>query len=327
MVFLVITLRECYCEVKETFLNKTFIFFELRGEINMELRQLKTFYTLASTLSFSRTAEVQNYVPSTVTMQMKALEEELGVKLVDRLGKKVILTDAGRRFLDYVVNILGEIEEAEHAVKQSGEMTGTLVISADETLCTYRLPAVLRLFRLRYPGIRLIFKPLSHSNLKQSLREGDADIIFMLDEDKSEMGFCGEKMQDEPFYILVAPDHPLASRTKLDIEDFNGETFLLTEKGCSYRTFFERSLSQKGMGGITELEFNSAEAIKQCAKIGMGIAILPEMAVTAELSRGELVSLPWDMTATSFATQMFWHEEKWISPAIHAFLNLARDFA
>ncbi|SFF35779.1 DNA-binding transcriptional regulator, LysR family [Paenibacillus algorifonticola] len=291
----------------------------------MELRQLKTFYTLASTLNFTRAAEVQKYVPSTVTMQMKALEEELGVKLVDRLGKNVTLTDAGRTFLRYADNILSVVEEAQHAVKQSGELTGTVIISADETLCTYRLPAVLRQFRLCYPGIRLMFRPLANSNLKQSLREGDADIIFMLDEDKGETGFCGEKMLDEPFYLLVSPDHPLAAHTALAIEDFHGETFLLTEKGCSYRTFFDRSLSQRGMGGITELEFNSAEAIKQCAKIGMGIAILPEMAVIGEVNRRELVPLPWDLTATSFATQMFWHEEKWISPAIEAFLSLTRE--
>jgi DNA-binding transcriptional LysR family regulator len=291
----------------------------------MELRQLKTFYMLASTLNFSRAAEAQNYVPSTVTMQMKSLEDELGVKLVDRLGKKVVLTDAGRRFLGYVDNILCELEEARHAIKQSDELTGTVIISADETLCTYRLPAVLRRFRLRYPGIRILFRPLANLNLKQSLREGDADIIFMLDEAKGEAGFCGEKLLDETFYVLAAPDHPLAARTELTIEDFNGETFLLTEKGCSYRTFFERSLSQKGMGGITELEFNSAEAIKQCAKMGIGIAILPEMAVTSEVNRGELVSLAWDLTATSFTTQMLWHEEKWISPAIEAFLNLSRE--
>ncbi|MFK4475805.1 DNA-binding transcriptional LysR family regulator [Paenibacillus sp. RC73] len=291
----------------------------------MELRQLKTFYTLASTLNFTRAAEVQNYVPSTVTMQMKALEEELGVKLVDRLGKNVTLTDAGRTFLRYADNILSVVEEAQHAVKQSGELTGTLIISADETLCTYRLPAVLRQFRLSYPGVRLMFRPLPNSNLKQSLREGDADIIFTLDEDKGETGFCGEKMLDEPFYLLVSPDHPLAAHPALAIEDFHGETFLLTEKGCSYRTFFDRSLSQKGMGGITELEFYSAEAIKQCAKIGMGIAILPEMAVIGEVNRGELVPLPWDLTPTSFATQMMWHEEKWISPAIEAFLSLTRE--
>lgn len=79
------------------------------------------------------------------------------------------------------------------------------------------------------------------------------------------------------------------------------------------------------MAGITELEFHSAEAIKQCAKLSMGIAILPEMAVREELQRGELVSLPWDLSAVSFATQMFWHEEKWLSPAVEAFLELARD--
>ncbi|MET4559834.1 DNA-binding transcriptional LysR family regulator [Lysinibacillus parviboronicapiens] len=291
----------------------------------MELRQLKTFHTLATTLNFTRAAEVQNYVPSTVTMQMKSLEDELGVKLVDRLGKKVALTDAGRSFLGYVDHILCELEEAQYAVKQSGEMTGTLTISADETLCTYRLPAVLRRFRLRYPGVRLMFRPLSTPNLKQSLREGSADIIFMLDEMKGETGICGEKVRDELFYLLVAPEHPLASQTDLTIEDFNGETFLLTEQGCSYRMFFERSLSQKAMGNITELEFNSAEAIKECAKIGMGIAILPEMAVAAELNRGELVPLPWDLTAVSFASQMFWHEEKWMSPAIEAFLDLTRE--
>jgi len=291
----------------------------------MDLRQLKTFHTLASTLNFSRAAEVQNYVPSTVTMQMKSLEEELGVKLVDRLGKKVILTDPGRSFLRYVDNILRELEEAQHVVKQSGEVTGTVVISADETLCTYRLPTILRCFRVRYPGIRMLFRPLTYSNLKQSLRDGDADIIFMLDEVKSEPGFSREKLMDESFYVLAAPDHPLAAQTALSIEDFNSETFLLTEQGCSYQKFFERSLLQKGVRGITELEFNSVEAIKQCAKIGMGIAILPEMAVAAEMNRGELVPLAWDLTATSFATQMFWHEEKWITPAIEAFLQLTRD--
>jgi len=291
----------------------------------MELRQLKTFHTLASTLNFTRAAEVQNYVPSTVTMQMKTLEEELGVKLVDRLGKKVTLTDEGRKFLCYVENILCLLEEAEQAVKQSGEVTGTVVISADETLCTYRLPAVLRSFSLRYPGIRLIFLPLVSRNLKQSLREGDVDIIFKLDEDKAELGFCGEKMMDEPFYLLVSPEHRLATHNVLSIDDFYSETFLLTEKGCSYRTFFERSLSQKRMGGINELEFNSAEAIKQCAKLGMGIAILPEMSVIEEMNRGELIPLPWNLNTRTISTQMFWHEEKWISPAIEAFLNVTRD--
>ncbi|MFD0716589.1 LysR family transcriptional regulator [Paenibacillus sp. GCM10027626] len=291
----------------------------------MEIRQLKTFWTLASTRSFSRTAESLNYVPSTVTMQIKALEEELGVKLLDRLGKSVVLTDAGHQFLPYASKILNDVEEARHAASQSGELTGTVIIGADEALCTYRLPALLQLFRERYPHIRLLFRPLSSHNLKQSLREGNADVVFMLDEPSVSADLHTELLLDEPFLMVVSPDHPLASRSTLSIEDFHREHILLSEKGCSYRTYFYRTLLRKGADSLTELEFNSAEAIKQCAMMGLGIALLPEMVIKGEVERGELIALPWDLSEIRFATQMLWHQEKWISPSIRVFIEMARS--
>ncbi|MGX4585847.1 LysR family transcriptional regulator [Paenibacillus chitinolyticus] len=291
----------------------------------MEIRQLKTFWTLASTRSFSRTAESLNYVPSTVTMQIKALEEELGVKLLDRLGKTIVLTDAGYQFLPYANKILNDVEEARHVSSQSGELTGTVIIGADEVLCTYRLPALLRLFRERYPRVRLLFRPLSSHNLKQSLREGHADVVFMLDEPAVSVDLHTELLLDEPFHMVVSPDHPLASRSTLSIEDFHGEHVLLSEKGCSYRNYFYRTLLKKGADSLTELEFNSAEAIKQCAMTGLGIALLPEMVIKGEVERGELIVLPWDLSEIRFATQMLWHQEKWISPSFRSFIELARS--
>ena len=291
----------------------------------MEIRQLKTFWTLASTRSFSRTAEVLNYVPSTVTMQIKALEEELGVKLLDRLGKSVVLTDAGQQLLPYANKILNDIEEARFVSSQSGELTGTVIIGADEVLCTYRLPALLRLFRERYPHVRLLFRPLSSHNLKQSLREGNVDVVFMLDEPVVSMDLHTEILLDESFLMVVSPDHPLATRSTLSIEDFNREQILLSEKSCSYRTFFYRTLLRKGADSLTELEFNSVEAIKQCAMVGLGIALLPEMAIKGEVERGELIAIPWDLSEIRFATQMLWHQEKWISPSMRVFIELARS--
>ena len=291
----------------------------------MEIRQLKTFWTLASTCSFSRTAEVLNYVPSTVTMQIKALEEELGVKLLDRLGKSVVLTDAGHQLLPYANKILNDVEEARYVSSQSGELTGTVIIGADEVLCTYRLPALLRLFRERYPYVRLLFRPLSSDNLKQSLREGNVDVVFMLDEPVISTDLHTELLMDEPFLMVVSPDHPLATRSTLGIEDFNREQILLSEKGCSYRAFFNRTLLRKGADSLTELEFNSVEAIKQCTMVGLGIALLPEMAIKGELERGELIALPWGLSEIRFATQMLWHQEKWISPSMRAFIELARS--
>lgn len=291
----------------------------------MEIRQLKTFWTLASTRSFSRTAEVLNYVPSTVTMQIKALEEELGVKLLDRLGKSVVLTEAGQQLLPYANKILNDIEEARYVSSQSGELTGTVTIGADEVLCTYRLPALLRLFRERYPHIRLLFRPLSSHNLKQSLREGDVDVVFMLDEPIISADLHTEFLMDEPFLMVVSPNHPLATCSTLSIEDFNREHILLSEKGCSYRTFFYRTLLRKGADSLTELEFNSVEAIKQCTMVGLGIALLPEMSLKGELERGELITLPWDLSEIRFATQMLWHQDKWISPSMKEFIELTRS--
>ena len=291
----------------------------------MEIRQLKTFWTLASTRSFSRTAEVLNYVPSTITMQIKALEEELGVKLLDRLGKSVILTDAGQRLLPYANKILNDIEEARYVSSESEELTGTITIGADEVLCTYRLPALLRVFRERYPHVRLLFRPLSSHSLKQSLREGNVDVVFMLDEPIVSTDLHTELLMDEPFFMVVSPKHPLAACATLRIEDFNREQILLSETGCSYRTFFYQTLLRKGADSLTELEFNSVEAIKQCTMVGLGIALLPEMSLKGELERGELITLPWDLSEIQFATQMLWHQEKWISPSMKEFIELARS--
>ncbi|MGO4729099.1 LysR family transcriptional regulator [Paenibacillus sp. 2KB_22] len=291
----------------------------------MEIRQLKTFWTLASTCSFSQTAELLSYVPSTITMQIKSLEEELGVKLLDRLGKKVVLTDAGQQFLPYATKILNDVEEAKCISSQHGELAGTVVIGADEVLCAYLLPALFKRFRADYPGVRLLFRPLSGQELKSSLREGYADVVFVLDEPMDSKDLHSEFLKDETFQMVVSPDHMLASRSALVIDDFHKQHFLLTEKNCSYRTYFDQSITKKGADVLTELEFHSVEAIKQCVVAGLGIALLPEMALKKELSDGEVVALPWDLSDVSFSAQMLWHREKWISPSIAAFIQVAKS--
>ncbi|ASA21636.1 LysR family transcriptional regulator [Paenibacillus donghaensis] len=291
----------------------------------MEIRQLKTFCTLASTCSFSRTAELLSYVPSTITMQIKSLEEELGVKLLDRLGKNVVLTDAGQQFLPYATKILNDVEEAKCVSSQHGETTGTVIIGADEVLCAYLLPSLFRRFREDFPGVRLLFRPLSGQELRHSLREGLADVIFVLDEFVGAKDLHSEFLKDELFRMVVSPDHLLASRSSLIIDDFHRQHFLLTEKNCSYRSHFHQSLLKKGADALTELEFHSVEAIKQCAVAGLGIALLPDMALKEELREGRLVALPWDLSDLSFSAQMLWHHEKWISPSMAAFIHTAKS--
>ncbi|MCQ6268142.1 LysR family transcriptional regulator [Fictibacillus sp. WQ 8-8] len=291
----------------------------------MEFRQLNTFHTVATTLNFSRAAEALNYVPSNVTMQIKALEEELNVRLFDRLGKQLVLTTAGKRFLTHVQDILNKLDEARSSVDDNEILSGTLTISANEVVCAYRLPEVFKLFRLRYPGVRLIFRSVPNQQLKQTLFEGTSDVVFILDEPIQSTGLAVEALTEETFHFFVAPDHSLAKRTILQLEDFRGEVFLINEKGCPYRTMFDRTFKKGDVDSISPLEFQSAEAIKQCAISGIGIAFLPEIVTEVEVERGELVALPWRILDLDVYTQMLWHKDKWLSPIILSFIETARE--
>lgn len=291
----------------------------------MELRQLITFHTVASTLNFTRAAEVLNYVPSNVTMQIKALENELGVRLFDRLGKQLVLTMEGNRFLIHIQDVLNKLDEARSVVHDHENLNGTLTISANEVICVYRLPAVFQRFRSQHPGVRLIFRSVPNQELKQALFEGTADVVFMLDETIRSSGLAVEPLVEETFRLFAAPDHPLAKQNVLQMEDFHGQVFLTNEKGCPYRTMFDRSFEKEGIDTITYLEFQSAEAIKQCAISGIGIAFLPEIVSEGEVERGKLVALPWQIPDLHVYTQMSWHKDKWLSPIILSFIEAARE--
>ena len=291
----------------------------------MELRQLNTFRMVAHALSFSRAATALNYVQSNVTAQIQALEEELGTRLFDRLGKRVALTEAGERFLGYAEKILDLVEEARSAVDEREEVTGSVTISAPESLCTYFLPTVLQQFRRRYPLARVIFRPLSTMNERGHVSEGNVDFAFTLDEPLPSTSLIIENLADEAVLLLASPDHPLASFPLVRSSQLQGEMFLLTERGCGYRNMLERTLNREGIDVISQLEFFSVEAIKQCAMVGMGIAFLPKMTVTEELAQGKLVVLPWSGHVFQVMTQMIWHREKWLSPAMQAFIAVTHE--
>ena len=251
----------------------------------MELRQLTTFRMVATLLSFSRAAKSLNYVQSSVTTQIQVLEEELGVRLFDRLGKRVALTDAGKRLLQYTERILQLVDEARSVVTNEEIPGGTLTITAPETLCSYRLPALLRQFRARFPQVKLIFRLSTFIDPWRSVSEGSADIAFAIAEPIHSNTLVTEILIPEPLLILAPHDHRLSHLPVINPMDLDGETFLLTEIG-SYRNVLERALNEVGVHLTINLDFSSVEAIKQCAMAGMGIAFLPAVTVAADVARG-----------------------------------------
>lgn len=291
----------------------------------MELRQLTTFLTVASTLSFTRAAESLDYAQSSVTAQIQALEEELGVPLFERLGRRVALSSAGWRLLPYAEKLLGLAEEARTAVPDDQEPGGTLTVGAPESLCAYRLPPVLFRFRSLFPKVQLVFRPFDDSDLPHLVAEGKVDIAVLLGKPPKGVNLVVEPLTHEPLLVLTYPTHPLTAMRSVQPQQLQGETLLLTEAGCVYRDLFQRTLAAASVTGNNILEFGSVEAIKQCVMAGMGITFLPAIAVETELAQGRLATLHWSAGDYGLTTHLAWHRNKWLSPALRAFIDLSRS--
>jgi DNA-binding transcriptional LysR family regulator len=305
----------------------------------LELRHIETFRAVAEELSFSRAAAKLGYVQSSVSAQVSALERELGVPLFDRLGRRIVLTEAGEVMFAYSGKLLALAEQTREAVVDAGvgssEVTGSLTVCAPETLLTYRLPKLLALFHERHPKVRLSVRPSAIGRLvgsaRKAVEEGKVDVAFVLDEPLSVRTrpayLAIETLVAEEVTVIAPTSHALASSSAVVPQDLRGETVLLPEapeSGCAYRGLFERQLGSAGVVPPEKMEFQSIEAVKQCVAAGMGVSVLPSVAVDAELKAGTLAALQWG-EPFEVLTQMSWHEDRWKSPAVRAFLAVARE--
>ena len=293
----------------------------------MELRHLTTFQAVATELSFTRAATQLGYVQSAVTAHVKALEEELDVRLFDRLGRRVVLTAAGEQLLAYAERILQLTEEAAVIVARSGEPAGPVLVSAPEVVCAYRLPGVIQRLQEEHPRIQLLFRAnptgALDSNVKSALARGEVHLAFVLEEQlTSSTALEVEFLVNEPLVIITSPEHPLAQLGRVEPARLDGLPVLLTDKGCPYRRVFERALSQAGARAMIAGEFTSAETVKSCVKAGTAIGVLAEISVRAELEARALVALPWCGSPLELNTYMVAHKHRWVSPA-HAALRVA----
>jgi DNA-binding transcriptional LysR family regulator len=288
----------------------------------MEVRQLQTFCILAEELNFTRTAERVHTVQSNVTSQIKSLEAEVGAPLFDRLGKRVVLTEAGRRLRPYAERALAAMDQGHRAVKFGTEPAGPLHIGTPESVLTYRLPEVLKLFRKRYPKVNLFFHPDSQERLADALETGKLDLAISMSRRFGGPQLSAISMRTEDLYLFSTPDHPLSKGKKVYSKDLTNQTLLLTETGCGYRMMLEMQLASEQVRPESITEFSSVEAIKQCVAAGMGIGFLPEIVIASELKKRRFAVLNWQAAKMSIQTSIVWHKDRWVSPAMQAFLDV-----
>lgn len=293
------------------------------GVGKMDIKQLQTFLTASVTLSFTQTALLLDYAQSSITAQIKSLEEELGVVLFERLGKRITLTEEGQRLQQYAQKMLDLNVEMKKAVLNE-QTQAVLKIGAQESQCVYRLPSVLQQFQKSHPQVKIIFKPVHTTEIaKDLLQSGNLDIAFITDAYKETPMLHRERLIQEQLVFVSAPTDSNEERAVFSLQQLSNETMLLTESGCSYRNQLELQLQQEGSLPIQMIEFASIEAIKQCVMAGLGITFLPKMVVEKELKNQRLQELITSTKLADIFTDIAWHKDKHISPYLADFIEIA----
>ncbi|HEX3046874.1 MAG TPA: LysR substrate-binding domain-containing protein [Bacillota bacterium] len=249
----------------------------------------------------------------------------MGVKLFERLGHRITLTSKGSRLLPFAEQILKLTTEAKDAMEDSGLPRGTLTVGAVESLCVMRLPKLLKAYRLRYPEVEIALKLGNYADFFRSMRENTMDIAFILEKKMSEEGFVTELRLPETMVMLAAPDHFLAEKDGVYPEDLSDQSFILTEPGCSYRDQFQSMLHQNSIKPRSIMETGNVQAIKQLVMSGLGITVLPLIAVSEECNAGRLVRLNWKGPAFEIFTHVVYHKDKWVSGPLKAFIEMIHE--
>ncbi|OLN28125.1 Chromosome initiation inhibitor [Desulfovibrio sp. DV] len=291
----------------------------------MELRDVRTFVVVARHLSFHRAARDVHAAQSTVSARIASLEDELQVRLFERLGRSVALTEAGKRLQQMAAKLLDLEDEARAWVAGASEARGVLTIRVPESLCAWRMGRVIRQFREAYPHLQLRFISCTVEGLENDLRQGITDLAFLMADSVRAGDLIVEALGMEELILVAAPMHRLARNgTPFGLEALAGETLLLCTADCAYRKVFENMLAEAGVHTAAYLEFSSAASLRGCLRNGLGVSILPTSAVREDIAAGNLALLPWENSALEVAVLMLHHKSKWISPPLASFMSLMR---
>lgn len=288
----------------------------------MYVKQLEAFLTVARLLNFGEAARTLNYSQSTISEQVHGLEAYLGARLFERIGRKVFLTEQGKKLLPFAERMIRDVEELKSLFNDDTVVEGSLTIGAAESLCAFWLPPMLKKYRILFPQVKVAIKVGNCVDFPQWLQQNIIDVAFSLNDESEQQQLRQIELFRGETVFIVAVDHELSAKTLLKPQDFAGQTLLLPEGYCGYPMDLKFLLEKEQVKANMIMEFGSLESIKQCVKNGLGVSLLPKIAVAEELKRGELISLAWSGPDIPIEAHMIFHGDKWVSPPLAALEKL-----
>ncbi len=296
----------------------------------MDLRRLEVFAKVAEFGSFSRAAEALSLTQPTVSEHVRALEDEVGLQLLDRLGRSAAPTRAGQLLLGYARRLLALSREARQALDQfQGRMSGELVVGGSTIPGEYVLPALIGRFKTKYPDILISLLIGSSRQVMEWVEEGRAEVA-VVGAPPGPKTLASRALMSDELVVVVPSGHPWRGRKSVMLADLKTEPLIVRERGSGSREALERALADAhtALSGLRVVgEMGSTQAIKQGVRSGVGIALVSKRAVEDECRAGLLHCVRVKDLRVARAFYLVTHRGRTRSPLAQAFVEFVESEA
>ncbi|GAB4261366.1 selenium metabolism-associated LysR family transcriptional regulator [Thermincola ferriacetica] len=290
----------------------------------MNRQHLELFKTVAEKKSFSKASEALHISQPAISQQINALEEYLGVKLLNRTTRKVTLTEEGKILYQYAIQICKLFDDAERALSEfTGVVKGTLTIGASLTIGEYLLPNIIGAFKVEYPQVQIILDVFNTKHIVRRLLEQNID-VGLVEGPVNNDDLSVEPIMEDELCVIVSQKHSLAGRNSVSLEELACFPFVLREKGSGTREVMEEALRSAGWDPkemLINLELGSTEAVKAAVEANLGISILSKRTVQKELQLNSLKLLAIDGLKIIRKFYVVYNPKRHRTPAVEHFLN------
>ena len=285
----------------------------MQGGFGMDIKNLVTFINVAELHSFTKAGDKLGYSQSTVSFQIRQLENELGVPLFERINRTVTLTEHGSRLLQsaYKINDLlqGFLDDTEAAT----EIRGNVRLVMADSLCNEVIGRIFPELHRTYPGITLECVAAGTQEMFRMLNQNEADLVYTLDSHIYDTNYINLQEGRIGVHFVCAANHPLADRPSVSLKELIQQPFLLTEKGMSYRRVMDEALAAKSLEIRPVFVSGNTDLLRNLVAQGAGVSLLPDYTTKELIAAGKLKYLQVPELKVEIWTQLLHHRDKWIS--------------
>ncbi len=291
----------------------------------MEIRNLITFVHVAELNSFTKAAKLLDYSQSTVSFQIKQLENEMGCLLFERINHTITLTEKGNELLSFAQQIRYLTDEFNQRQLAPREVSGLLRIVTSDSICEEMMHRNYRDFHSRYPYISLQYTTADTDTMFQMLDRNEADLMMTLDSHVHHKDYIIAKEESIPMHFVTGADSAYASKKEMRLKDIVAFPFILTERGIGYRRILDERLAMQMLDVEPILEIARTDIIVSMLETGLGVSFLPEFVTAQKVREGKLVYLDVPEMKSGIWKQLIYHKNKWITESMKTVIHYIKQ--